>query len=132
MTEIELDADRLVARIRGVDKVLALKSELTVALTHIKGAEVSPPDVRQRWRNPLRMHIPGTDLPFVVMAGSFLFRDGQHAFWDVHNPDRTIVVRLAHEPFDCLVLEVADPEATVAGINGAIGLRPSSESPSDD
>jgi len=126
MTEIELDGDRLVARIRGVDRVLALKSELMVPLTHVKGAEVSPLDVRQRWRNPLRMHIPGSDLPFVVMAGSFMFRDGQHAFWDVHNPDRTIVVRLAHEPFDSLVLEVADPQGTVATINAAIGLRPSS------
>ena len=126
MTEIEVEGDRLVARIHGVDKVLALKSELTVPLTHLEGAEVTPPEVRRRWRNPIRAHVPGADLPFVVMAGSFIFRDGQHAFWDVHNPDRTIVVSLVHDPFDCLVLEVSDPEATAAAINAAIRLRPPS------
>lgn len=126
MAEIELDGDRLVARIHGLGKILALRSELTIPLTHVRDAEVSPPDVRQRWRNPLRMHVPGSDLPFVVMAGTFLFRDGQYAFWDVHHPGRTIAVRLDHEEFDCLVMEVADPEATAAAIDAAIRTRHSS------
>ena len=127
MTEIDLEGDRLVARVHGLDKVLALRSELTVPLTHVKGAEVSPPDVRQRWRNPLRVHVPGSDIPFVVMAGSFLFHDGQNAFWDVHDPDRTIAVRLDHEEFNCLVLEVGNPEAAAAAINAAIRSRTPSE-----
>jgi hypothetical protein len=120
MTEVQIEANRLVARIQGFDRVLALKSELAVPLSHVKGAEVSPPEVRKRWGNLLRAHTPGTDLPFVKMAGSFVFLDGEHAFWDVHHPDQTVVINLEHERFARLVLEVADPEGTAAAVNAAV------------
>ena len=120
MTRVEIQGDRLIAHIQGVDKVLALKSELTIPLAHVKGASVSPPDVRRRWGSLLRAHVPGTDLPYVVMAGTFVFLDGEHAFWDVHDPDRTVVIELDHERFANLVLEVADPQATAAAINAAL------------
>ena len=123
MTKVEVQDDRLVARIQGLDQVLALKSELTIPLAHLKGAAVSPPEVRRRWRNPLRAHVPGTDMPYVVMAGSFLFLDGEHAFWDVHDPDRTVVIELDHERFAKLVLEVEDPQGTAAVINAAVARR---------
>src|ERR1700731_2624989 len=119
MTNVEIQDDRLVARVQGLDQVLALRSELSIPLTHVRGAAVSPPEVRQRWRNPLRLKVLATDLPYVVMAGSFIFLDGEHAFWDVHDPDRTIVVELDHERFARLVLEVEDPQATAAAITAA-------------
>ncbi len=124
MTKVEVRADRLVAHVQGLDQVLALKSELTIPLSHVKGANVSPPEVRGRWRNPLRIRVPGSDVPYVVMAGSFIFLDGEHAFWDVHDPDRTVVIELDHERFAKLVLEVEDPQTTAAAINAAVaGLR---------
>ena len=124
MTKVEIENDRLIARIQGLDQVLAFKSELSIPLAHVKGAAVSPPEVRRRWRNPLRIRVPGSDMPYVVMAGSFVFLDGEHAFWDVHDPDRTVVVELDHEKFAKLVLEVEDPQATAAAINAAVaGLR---------
>lgn len=123
MTRIEIQDDRLMAHIQGLDKVLALKSELTIPLAHVKGATVSPPDVRRRWGSLLRMHVPGTDVPYVVMAGTFVFLDGEHAFWDVHDPDRTVVIELDHERFANLVLEVEDPQVTAAAINAALGGR---------
>jgi hypothetical protein len=124
MTKVEILDDRLVARIHGLDQVLALRSELSIPLAHVKAAAVSPPEVRERWRNPLRAHVPGTDMPYVVMAGSFLFLDGEHAFWDVHDPDRTVVIDLDHERFARLVLEVEDPQATAAAVNAAIAGAP--------
>jgi hypothetical protein len=120
VTEVQIKDERLVARIQGFDRVLALKSELAVPLSHVKGAEVSPPEVRKRWGNLLRAHTPGTDLPFVKMAGSFMFLDGEHAFWDVHDPEKTVAINLAHERFARLVLEVADPEAVAAAVNAAV------------
>ena len=41
-------------------------------------------------------------------------------FWDVHNPENTIVVELEHEHYGKLVVEVADPESAVAMIRHAI------------
>jgi hypothetical protein len=120
MTKVEIQDDRLIARIQGLDRVLALTSELTIPLEHVKGAAVSPPEVLRRWRDVLRLHVPGTDLPYVVMAGSFLFLDGEHAFWDVHDPNRTVVIQLDHERFAKLVVEVEDPQATAAAINAAV------------
>lgn len=120
MTRVEVRDDRLVAHVQGLDKVLALKSELTIPLAHVRSAVVSPPEVRRRWRSPLRAHVPGTDMPYVVMAGSFVFLDGEHAFWDVHDPDRTTVIGLDHERFANLVLEVEDLPATAAAINAAL------------
>lgn len=123
MTNVEVQDDRLIARIQGLDQVLALKSELTIPLAHVKSAKVSPPEVRRRWRNVLRLHVPGTDLPYVVMAGTFVFLDGEHAFWDVHDPDRSLVIELDHERFANLVLEVEDPQAIATAVNAAVGLR---------
>jgi hypothetical protein len=120
MTKVEVQDDRLVAHVQGLDQVLALKSELTIPLAHVKSATASPPEVRRRWRNPLRAHVPGTDMPYVVMAGTFVFLDGEHAFWDVHDPDRTVVIELDHERFANLVLEVEDPQATADAINAAL------------
>lgn len=120
MTKVEIENGRLIARIQGLDQVLAFKSELSIPLAHLKGASVSPPEVRRRWRNPLRIRVPGSDMPYVVMAGSFVFLDGEHAFWDVHDPDRTVVIELDHERFAKLVLEVDDPQATAAAVNAAV------------
>jgi hypothetical protein len=124
MTKVEIQDDRLIARIQGLDQVLALRSELSIPLAHVQGAAVSPPEVRKRWGNLFRAHVPATDVPYVVMAGSFLFLDGEHAFWDVHDPDRTVAIELDHERFAKLVLEVEDPQATVAAINAAIAGQP--------
>jgi hypothetical protein len=120
VTKVEIQDGRVIARIQGLDQVLAFKSELSIPLAHVKGAAVSPPEVRRRWRNPLRMRVPGSDMPYVVMAGSFVFLDGEHAFWDVHDPERTVVIELDHERFAKLVLEVEDPPATAAAVNAAV------------
>jgi hypothetical protein len=120
VTKVEIEDGRLIARIEGLDHVLAFKSELSIPLAHVKGAAVSLPDVRRRWRNPLRIRLLGSDMPYVVMAGSFVFLDGEHAFWDVHDPDRTVVIELDHERFAKLVLEVEDPQATAAAVNAAV------------
>jgi hypothetical protein len=120
VTTVEIQDGRLIARIQGLDQVLAFKSELSIPLAHVKSAAESPPDVRRRWRNPLRIRLLGSDMPYVVMAGSFVFLDGEHAFWDVHDPDRTVVIELDHEKFAKLVLEVEDPQAAAAAINAAV------------
>jgi hypothetical protein len=43
----------------------------------------------------------------------------QRVFWDVHNPERTVVIRLRDERYGLLIIEVEDPEAAVARVNKA-------------
>jgi hypothetical protein len=49
----------------------------------------------------------------VITAGTF-YQDGKRVFWDVHNPDNTVVIELRDERYNQLVVEVADPNAAVA------------------
>jgi hypothetical protein len=48
----------------------------------------------------------------VLTAGTFN-HDGKRVFWDVHNPDNTIVIGLRDERYNEIIVEVADPEAAV-------------------
>jgi hypothetical protein len=54
-----------------------------------------------------------------LTAGTFIQRDGA-VFFDVHDPERTIVLELDHETYKRLVLEVASPEAAVALLTDAL------------
>jgi uncharacterized protein (DUF1778 family) len=49
-------------------------------------------------------------------------------FYDVHDPDGTIVLDLNHEHYKRLVIEVDDPAATVARLKDAMARRRPAES----
>jgi hypothetical protein len=56
----------------------------------------------------------------VITAGTF-YQEGERVFWDVHDPEKTVVIRLKDEHYARLVIEVEDPPATVAAIQEALG-----------
>jgi hypothetical protein len=78
---------------------------------------------------------PGTSIPGVLTAGTFT-AGVYRTFWDVHNPDNAISIRLRssqdlfagiEDRYDELIVEVANPAQTVERINRAL-----SEIPGDD
>jgi hypothetical protein len=117
MTEVEVAEDALIVHVKGMDRLFSLKSRLEIPLAHVLGAEVDP-HVAQGWRKGLRA--PGTHLPGVITAGTF-YQEGDRVFWDVHDPEKVIVISLEDERYARLVIEVEDPPATAADIEGAIG-----------
>ena len=42
-------------------------------------------------------------------------------FWDVRDPDKTIVVSLDHERYKKLIIEVADPAEAAGRLRAALG-----------
>jgi hypothetical protein len=48
------------------------------------------PAIAHGWWHGLRM--PGTNIPGVLTAGTF-YQDGKRVFWDIHNPENTVVIR---------------------------------------
>ena len=62
----------------------------------------------------------GARVPGVITAGSFR-QEGDTVFWDVHDPEKAIIIELADERYARLVVEVEDPSATVALITRALG-----------
>lgn len=115
MVEITIQGAAAVFEVEGLDKLWSFKSRLEIPLRHIRGARTDP-TIARAWFIGLRM--PGTHVPGVIAAGTF-YQDGKRIFWDVHDPERTVVIQLADEKYDELVVEVADPDATVGLLDSA-------------
>ena len=116
MVDLSISEGNLVLHVRGADKLWAFKSSLEIPLVHI--AEIgTDPDVADGWWHGLRM--PGTNIPGVLTAGIF-YQDGKRVLWDVHNPDKTVVIELKDERYNELVVEVAAPQAAVELVRAAL------------
>jgi len=110
MVDIAVSDGNLQVKVRGADKVWALKSSLEIPLEHITGVRMDPVAAKGWWHG---LRCPGTSIPRVITAGTYYTRH-QKSFWDVHNPDHAIVIDLRDESYDRLVVEVDDPESAVA------------------
>ncbi len=117
MAEVELTGKALVVHVRGMDRLWALKSRLEIPLSHVVGAEVDP-QIAREWHKGIRA--AGTHVPGVITAGTF-YQEGERVFWDVHDPEKTVVIQLRDERYARLVIEVEDPRATAAAIQGRGG-----------
>jgi len=116
MVDFSISAGNLVLHVRGADKLWALKSSLEIPLKHISEIRADPAMARGWWHG-LRM--PGTNIPGVLTAGTF-YQDGKRVFWDVHNPENTVVIELKDERYNELVVEVADPKSSVELVKAAL------------
>ena len=115
MATISINANELTVHVQGLDKLWALKSQLTIPLTHVRGATVDTGIAHE----PKGLRGPGAHVPGVIVAGTF-HHDGQRVFWDVHNTAKAIVIELDDDTYQRLVIEVTDPRATVEAIEHAI------------
>jgi len=119
VAEVEISGDTLALHVTGEDRVLALKSSLSVPLAHVAAIDQDVTEASVIYHG---LRLPGTGIPGVVTAGSFL-RDGQWTFWDVHDPAKSVIVRLRDEHYTRLVVGVDDPSATVERVREAIAGR---------
>lgn len=117
MVELTVADGKLVVRVEGLDKLWALKSALEIPLEHVAAVRADP-EAARGWFHGMRM--PGTNVPGVITAGSF-YLHGDWVFWDVHNPEKTVVISLHDERYKALVVEVADPEAAVKLVSAVTG-----------
>ena len=69
MTEIELTESMLIVHMKGVHKILTLKSQLEIPLTHVVGAEIDPAVVEQWGKVNLKAVRIGTGLSGEILAG---------------------------------------------------------------
>lgn len=118
MAEVELTEDAMIIHVRGMDRIFALKSRLEIPLSHVAGAKVGAEVAHPAWWKSLRL--TATQIPWVVTAGTF-YQEGERVFWDVHDPEKVVVIQLKDERYARLVIGVDDPPATAAAIRGAIG-----------
>jgi len=119
MVTVSIEGARVRLEVEGWDKLWAFKSQLEIPLEHIDDVRADPEPARGWWHG---FRMPGSQIPGVITAGTFYQHDGA-VFYDVHDPERTIVLELNHEHYKRLVIEVDDPSATVAKLNAALARR---------
>src|ERR1019366_6301582 len=116
MVDLSISGGSLELRVLGIDRLWALKSSLEIPVHHIAGIRADPEVARGWWHG---IHMPGTDIPGVLTAGTF-YQQGKRVFWDVHNPESTVIIELRDERYDELIVEVADPQLTVEQVRAAL------------
>ncbi|MCY7411517.1 MAG: hypothetical protein LH471_00515 [Salinibacterium sp.] len=114
MNIVTITDTALVVTPKGLDKMWSFTRELEIPLQHVRGATFDPGMNHE----PKGLRAPGLAVPG-KWAGTF-HRDGDRAFWNVSAPGETIVIELADEHYDRLVLTVPQPRALVDSINAAI------------
>jgi hypothetical protein len=115
VVSVTVESDKAVFEIEGWDKLWSLRSRLEIPLAHITGVEANVNQVNQWWHG---LKVLGADLPGLFAAGTFYYH-GELVFWDIRHPANTIIVSLNHERYRKLIIEVADPGATVARLREA-------------
>ena len=115
MSKIHVEGDELIVEIEGLDKLWALKSRLVIPLANVRGATADPGILKES----KGLRTPGAHVPGVITAGTFRL-DGERVFWDVHDAAKALVIELADERYARLVVQVADPRATVALIERSL------------
>ena len=112
MVTVTIEGDRLHLAVEGFDQFWSLRSHLEFPLSHIRSVRVDPEAARGWWHG---LRLGGTQIPGVLTAGSF-YQQGGMVFYDVHDPDGTIVLELDHEHYKRLIVEVEEPEKMAAMI----------------
>mgnify|MGYP000284678354 CR=1 FL=1 len=98
MPKLELTDDQLIIRLTAGEKLAALHGDVSVNGVAIRGAAV----VDKRWWMNLGMRVPGTAIPGVIIAGTYLQKD-----------DRAFVswTRKYGRPLEITLAAKMDPEA---------------------
>lgn len=103
MVMIEKNNGNFIFEIKGMHKVWALKSQLIIPIEHVIAAY---PNTRSLlW---LGIRFPGTQIPGIITAGTFLAFEG-NIFCDVSNKDNAVMIELKDEKYTKLIIEVENP-----------------------
>jgi hypothetical protein len=115
MTKVSISDDKLIIDVQGLHKIWAMRSRLEIPVDHITAVR------RAADERPSGLRWPGTFVPGLITAGTYYGGDGKPVFWDVQNHENAIAIELHDESFSTVIVEVADPEATVREILNAFG-----------
>lgn len=114
---LDLRAELLTVRPRGLDKLWCFRREIRVPTAEISSVRVAPKSAIPRGLRTL-----GTDLG-VKICGTFQSR-GASNFWNYRGPGPVLVIELAPtQPFRHLYLSVAAPERVAEMLSARLGLH---------
>jgi hypothetical protein len=109
MVEITQVDKHIKIEVKGLHKLWSFQNELKIPKEHITDA-YQDKEKMSGWKG---WRMPGTSVPFLITAGTF-YKNGDAIFWDVVHPDKAIIIELNHELFKRLIVEVENPEESIA------------------
>ncbi|MEK6646794.1 MAG: hypothetical protein AABY84_09005 [Candidatus Firestonebacteria bacterium] len=111
MVEILIKSDKVIISILGLHKLLACKSQIELTRKNIKSVKHL-----DRYLKPPFWRIPGTYIPWVIIAGTYYGRKRKE-FWDViPNSGKGIVIDLENDKYTKVVVDIENPVVTIKEI----------------
>jgi hypothetical protein len=118
MPQLELTDHELIVRMGKWEQMMALSADVRVPLAQVRSATQD-----DGFGGPsgfkLGLRLPGTHVPFVVAAGTFL-KAGDRQFVFTRRKLHTVVIELTGNEWTRLVIGVPDANAAVARIDAAV------------
>ncbi|MFV5692390.1 hypothetical protein ACM55K_10245 [Flavobacterium sp. LT1R49] len=111
MVSVTLDGDTFIFEIKGLHKIWAMESKITISKENIIRAYQNKNEFTF-WKG---FRLPGTEIPGIITAGTF-YKKGRN-FWDVMNKKNALIVELKDNYYKKLIIEVANPEETMRILN---------------
>lgn len=111
---ITIIKDQLVVEPVGLDKMWSFTGSLRIPLGQVRGA-THDPGMRNE---PKGIRAPGLRIG-QKLSGTF-HTGGEKQFWNVSGYENVIVIELAGQEYNRLILSVDDPTGTVDQINSAL------------
>ena len=118
MPQLELTDSELIVRMGKWEQMMALSADVRVPLAQVRSA-IQDDGFGGPSGFKLGLRLPGTHVPFVVAAGTFL-KAGDRQFVFTRRKLHTIVIELANHEWTRLVIGVPDAHAAAAHINAAV------------
>jgi hypothetical protein len=112
---VTIKGDKVVFELHGIDKILAIKSTMTVPLKHITSVSTE----KVHWKPFRQLRLAGSFMPGVVKDGRYLTSDGL-MFFEMRHTNKCITVTLDNETYRKIIFEVDDKESIAKMINDAI------------
>jgi len=109
MVEVTEDGEMVVFNVKGWHKLWALKSNLIIPRAHILAARKDP----SVFEKPKGWRVPGTSVPGLISAGTFHV-EGKTIFLDINDAENIVVIDLADEDYNQLIIEVENPDSVIS------------------
>ena len=118
MPQLELTDHELIVRMGKWEQMMALSADVRVPLTKVRSV-IQDDGYGGSGGFKLGLRLPGTHIPFVVAAGTFL-KAGDRQFVFTRRKLHTIVIELADHEWTRLVIGVPEAHAAAARIDAAV------------
>lgn len=122
--KLSISGETLCVEMIGWHRFWSFKRQIEAPIGHVTSIRMGGEEARD-WRAGIKLI--GARIPGLIKAGIFRTH-GEQVFWDVRDPDQTVVIELRDEPFARLIIEVADPRAAIDEVGQAIGRAGTSSS----